>query len=148
VALGTAHLHALGILHRDINSQNVLLAGSATGGYTAKLGDFGCARLLVPPNPAESAVCGGSGCGWWHYEPAAISGTPGYMAPEQLAGVQYLSCGADVWALGILTHEILTGLYPWEVRNLVSDYARWLGGLVHVALSTKERGWKGRKGEG
>jgi serine/threonine protein kinase len=114
VALGTAHLHALGILHRDINSQNVLLVGSTVSAYTAKLGDFGCARRLVPPTSTKAG-----GCGWWHYEPSAISGTPGYMAPEQLSGAQFLSYGADIWALGILMHEIMTGLYPWEVSSPV-----------------------------
>ncbi len=127
VALAAAHLHDLGLLHRDINSRNVLLApggGDGAGGgggggggarCVAKLGDFGCARRLVPPQAGGGGGGGGGGRRGWHYEPSAIAGTPIYMAPEQLAGSRRLCCGADVWALGVLAHETLTGRYPWQV---------------------------------
>jgi serine/threonine protein kinase len=93
----------------------------------AKLGDFGCARRLLPSSSPGGAWADEPGRAHYepdrahrepgraYYEPGAIAGTPIYMAPEQLAGAPRLCAGADVWALGVLAHEILTGRYPWRV---------------------------------
>jgi len=103
------HIHARGYVHRDLNSNNILLTGS----LSARVADFGCAV------PAQTAGLGES----------FLAGTPNYMAPEQL------SCGAvgpaaDCWALGVVLWEALNEISPWgsfrcgdpaAMRRLVVD---------------------------
>jgi len=93
-ALGAAH--ARGIYHRDIKPENVLLAA----GGTAKLADFGIARLAEGPRDARETAAG------------LIFGTPQYMSPEQAAG-QRQDGRSDVYALGVLLYELLTGAPPF-----------------------------------
>ncbi|HEY3585696.1 MAG TPA: protein kinase [Myxococcaceae bacterium] len=93
-ALGAAH--ARGIFHRDIKPENVLLARDGT----TKLADFGIARLAEGPRDARETAAG------------LIFGTPHYMSPEQAAG-QRQDARSDVYALGVLLFELLTGAPPY-----------------------------------
>jgi len=93
-ALGAAH--ARGIYHRDIKPENVLLGADGN----AKLADFGIARLAEGPRDARETAAG------------LIFGTPQYMSPEQAAG-QRQDGRSDVYALGVLLHELLTGAPPF-----------------------------------
>jgi serine/threonine-protein kinase len=93
-ALGAAH--ARGIYHRDIKPENVLL----TRDGSAKLADFGIARLTEGPRDARETAAG------------VIFGTPQYMSPEQAAG-QRQDGRCDVYALGVLLFELLTGAPPY-----------------------------------
>src|SRR5262249_57069255 len=93
-ALGAAH--ARGIYHRDIKPENVLLARDGS----VKLADFGIARLAEGPRDARETAAG------------LIFGTPQYMSPEQAAG-QRQDGRSDVYALGVLLHELLTGAPPF-----------------------------------
>ncbi|HZW89214.1 MAG TPA: FHA domain-containing serine/threonine-protein kinase, partial [Myxococcaceae bacterium] len=93
-ALGAAH--ARGIYHRDIKPENVLLARDGS----AKLADFGIARLAEGPRDARETAAG------------LIFGTPHYMSPEQAAG-QRQDGRSDVYALGVLLFELLTGAPPY-----------------------------------
>ena len=86
--------HRAGVLHRDIKSANVLQA--ADGAY--KLTDFGLAKWS-----GEHTILTAEG---------AMVGTPGYMAPELATGIE-ASVGSDVYALGILVFEMLTGARPF-----------------------------------
>ena len=92
ISLGLAHAHEYGILHRDIKPANILLDAR----LQPKIGDFGLAR------PLDSKVGVGE----------AIYGTPGYTAPEVLAAPQTMDQRADIFSLGVLLHELLTGLLP------------------------------------
>ena len=97
-ALGAAHRR--GIIHRDVKPGNVFVANGPDG-ETVKLGDFGLAYV---PNDHESAPrLTGQG---------VIIGTPEYMGPEQLMS-QPVSLQFDIWALGVLLHELLTGEVPF-----------------------------------
>ncbi|HVP62152.1 MAG TPA: FHA domain-containing serine/threonine-protein kinase, partial [Myxococcaceae bacterium] len=93
-ALGAAH--ARGIYHRDIKPENVLL----TRDGSAKLADFGIARLAEGPRDARETAAG------------LIFGTPHYMSPEQAAG-QRQDGRSDVYALGVLLFELLSGAPPY-----------------------------------
>ncbi len=84
--------HAAGIVHRDVKPANVLF--DAEGG--ARLTDFGIARLLTDPEATG---------------PTPVQGTPAYMAPEQARG-DTVDGRADLWALGVILHEMLTGQRP------------------------------------
>src|SRR5215471_11570202 len=89
--------HAAGIVHRDLKPQNVFLARELGGETVPKLLDFGLAKLL-----GESAV---------HTLSGTPLGTPLYMSPEQARG-EPVDGRSDVYSLGVLCHELLTGEPP------------------------------------
>jgi serine/threonine-protein kinase len=89
--------HAAGIVHRDLKPQNVFLAFEANGEAVPKLLDFGMAKLL-----GDSPV---------HTLSGTPLGTPLYMSPEQARG-EKVDGRSDVYALGVLCHELLTGRLP------------------------------------
>jgi serine/threonine protein kinase len=107
--------HAAGLVHRDLKPQNLMLTKGATGAAgdpTVKLLDFGLATALTrdatrPPDPRERAHHG-----------FAVFGTPEYMAPEQVAG-DGVDGRADVYALGCVLYEMLTGARAFEGASSV-----------------------------
>jgi eukaryotic-like serine/threonine-protein kinase len=104
--------HALGVLHRDLKPENILLPEGDVG---AKVLDFGVAKLLgsdgTAPENETLTVAG---------QPI---GTPAYMAPEQLAGAS-VSTRTDVFALGAIAYELLTGAPPFGRGPLAEIAAR------------------------
>lgn len=92
IARGLAHAHENGIIHRDIKPANILLNHN----NEPKIGDFGLAR------PRERQILEGE----------TIFGTPGYTAPEVIHNPQSIDHRADIFSLGVLLHELLTGTLP------------------------------------
>lgn len=103
VAAGVQAAHDAGVLHRDLKPENVLLPASGAG---PKVLDFGVAK--VTDAPAGSTLTGA----------ATIVGTPAYMAPEQLRG-DTVDGRADVFSLGVISFEALTGGLPYGAGSLV-----------------------------
>ena len=102
LARAVHHTHKRGILHRDLNPNNVLLMADGT----PKISDFGLAKLMD------------SGPGMTRTE--AFLGTPNYMAPEQAAGhIKQVGPAADVYSLGAILYELLTGHPPFEARSVL-----------------------------
>ncbi|MFN2566517.1 MAG: protein kinase [Gemmatimonadaceae bacterium] len=101
VADALAYAHHLGVIHRDIKPENVLLAQGH-----ALLADFGIARALakVRSTPGDDDRLTDSGM---------AMGTPGYMAPEQVAGGGRVDARADIYALGVVAYEMLAGTPPF-----------------------------------
>lgn len=96
-ALETAHM--AGVIHRDLKPSNVMLSQTRNRGYRAKIVDFGLAKVLAPLDD-ESLVD-------LTHEGMAV-GTPRYIAPEQARGL-HIGPPADLYALGLLFYEMLTG---------------------------------------
>ncbi len=101
ICLGLSDAHDAGILHRDIKPANILLGKKAR----PKVGDFGLAR------PAENTESG------------VIYGTPGYAAPEVLNAPDEVDVRADIYAVGVMFYELLTGSMPKKSYEPVYELA-------------------------
>lgn len=117
---GLAYAHARGLVHRDVKPANVLLTG--TGPHPLpKLADFGLAKLTQQTGGYQST--------------RLAAGTILYMAPE--AFDQDTSCihpGVDLYAFGVLLHELVTGSSPWSQTDLALLMAKVQGGRRPLKL--------------
>ena len=107
---GLAAIHSAGLVHADMKSDNVLVDASPAGDRVTII-DFGLAR-----QSAASEPCDGD---------RMVSGTPEYMAPEQIRG-EPLTAAADLYAVGVILYEMLTGTTPFGGGTTVTIFARAL----------------------
>jgi hypothetical protein len=129
LARGLAAVHRVGVVHRDIKPANVFLANSDSG-VQAKLLDFGVAKLL-PGATAEAAV---------RTQAGEVLGTPYYLAPEQARGGS-IDGRADLYALGVMLYETLTGTLPFLGDSFMAIVARHLHELpLDPRQAAPERG--------
>jgi serine/threonine protein kinase len=104
VVSALAYAHARGVVHRDVKPDNVLLSGGV-----AVVTDFGVAKAVS----VSSEDAGGSG-----FTSLGVAlGTPTYMSPEQATASPQTDHRADIYALGVMTYEMLTGLPPFTGRS-------------------------------
>jgi len=101
-----AAAHAAGLIHRDIKPANVLSAGQGSW----KVGDFGIAKSVEVADPALTST-------------GLIIGTPAYLAPERLAGGQ-ATAGGDLYAVGVVLYEALTGRRSRDLAPPMSPYGQ------------------------
>ena len=104
IAEGLAALHAAGVVHRDLKPENVMLSET----LAVKVLDFGLARFDAAGDAGQSGSSASN---------AASGGTPGYMAPEQLASTG-CDARADVFALGVILYELVTARRPFGGRSM------------------------------
>ncbi|KAJ1666741.1 Calcium/calmodulin-dependent protein kinase type I [Coemansia sp. RSA 1813] len=98
---GVGFLHAHGIVHRDLKTENCLVRNSAaTGEPTVAIADFGMARVLAPDSKNSTRPL------------TSLCGTPGYMAPEMLLRLGH-GKPVDMWAVGVITYFVLSGSNPF-----------------------------------
>jgi eukaryotic-like serine/threonine-protein kinase len=113
--------HALGIVHRDLKPHNMFLAKSARGGTVLKILDFGMSKLDPEQFDAEAGPL---------TRPETALGTPRYMAPEQWKSATAVDARADIWALGVVMYELLTGEAPVSKLRGADRLARLLAGAI------------------
>ncbi len=104
VARAMAHAHQRGIIHRDIKPSNIIVSAE----NEPKITDFGLAKKL----DANTMLT----------ESGATLGTPYYMAPEQTQGLKEIDGRADIYSMGVILYEILSGRLPFNAGTLVELY--------------------------
>ncbi|HVY27722.1 MAG TPA: serine/threonine-protein kinase [Polyangiaceae bacterium] len=98
-----AEAHAAGVVHRDLKPGNLFLAQRADGSRRVKVLDFGISKALSGSSVEELSLT----------KTAALIGSPLYMAPEQMRSAKDVDTRADIWSLGAMLYEMLTGQPPY-----------------------------------
>ncbi len=103
-----AEAHAYGIIHRDIKPANLLLTHTSDGAPFVKVLDFGISKALAPDDGSNQNLT----------ETTAVFGSPTYMSPEQVRSAKHVDARADVWSLGVVLFELLTGRVPFRGESM------------------------------
>jgi len=117
-----AHAHMKGIIHRDLKPSNVLITQSLSGVDSVKIVDFGVSKLFPNAEFRETQDLTRTG---------DVLGTPLYMSPEQCLGFK-TDERSDIYSLGCLMYEALTGTPPFKGENPVQIIAQHLNELPQV----------------
>lgn len=112
VVRGLAKAHEVSVVHRDLKPENIFLTRDAEGLLLAKIVDFGLAKFYEGRDGDEKNVR--------LTREGALFGTPAYMSPEQARGQGEVDHRADLWALGCIVYECLTGRTVWDVQQGVA----------------------------
>jgi serine/threonine protein kinase len=102
--VAVADAHGLGIVHRDLKPANLFCVLRSDGQFLIKVLDFGISKLTDP---------GASGAGMSVTQTSAVMGSPLYMSPEQMQSPKDVDSSTDIWALGVVLFELLTGTVPF-----------------------------------
>jgi len=103
-ARGIQAAHDLGITHRDLKPDNIMLSAISSSGGAVKVVDFGIARMAFEEAQQVTAS-------------VMVIGTPAYMSPEQISG-GHVDGRSDTYSLALVTHAILTGKLPFNASDL------------------------------
>jgi serine/threonine-protein kinase len=106
---GLAAVHSAGIVHRDLKPDNIFLVRDTSAGLFPKILDFGISRSVEPRSGRRSALTTQEGI---------IVGTPEYMSPEQARGLRNLDHRTDVYSMGVILYEALTGKLPFNNEHV------------------------------
>ncbi len=119
IAEGLAHAHSLGVMHRDIKPENIWV----TPNGNVKLLDFGLAHVRDEATPITRE--------------GTVVGTPSYMSPEQVTG-RPIDARSDLFSLGIVIVEMLTGQSPFHKKNLFSTMMSVAGDAIDFSVIDPE----------
>jgi len=103
-----AEAHALGIVHRDLKPANLFVTRRVDGSFCIKVLDFGISKLTVPGAAPELGMT----------KTHTVMGSPLYMSPEQMSSSRNVDMRSDIWALGVILYESLTGRVPFEAETM------------------------------
>lgn len=112
-----AHAHAHGMVHRDIKPSNLFLTERMDGTRRVKILDFGISKTesgLGVSTPGVSTLT----------SPHAVLGSPAYMAPEQIRSSKNVDQRADIWSVGVMMYELVTGKSPFLGESIGDTLSR------------------------
>ncbi len=104
-----AEAHALGIVHRDLKPANLFLVTRRDGTPSVKVLDFGISKV---------SGMSASGADLGMTKTSTVMGSPLYMSPEQMASSRDVDARTDIWALGAILYELLTGTVPFQADTI------------------------------
>jgi len=102
---GIGEAHARGIVHRDVKPENLFLVQRDDGWRSVKVLDFGISKAVLVGTSSVNVASS---------QTTSIMGSPYYMSPEQLRSTKSVDHRADVWSLGVVLFELLTGTMPFD----------------------------------
>ncbi len=105
--------HALGIIHRDVKSANMFLTQRPNGTPCLKVLDFGISKSIAPDAVGLTTT-------------GTVGGSPLYMSPEQMRSAKYVDHRTDIWAIGVVLYELLTGRTPFLADTITAVAGRVL----------------------
>jgi serine/threonine protein kinase len=111
---GIAEAHTLGIVHRDLKLTNLFLTKRTDGSPLVKVIDFGLSKALETESgsiPDASLT-----------STNLIIGSPYYMSPEQIRSLKHVDARTDIWSLGVILYELITGLRPFTGATMPAVY--------------------------
>jgi eukaryotic-like serine/threonine-protein kinase len=114
-----AEAHALEMVHRDLKPANLFCIQRRDGSHSIKVLDFGISKLGRAGSSSDASITSAS----------SVMGSPLYMSPEQLQSTRDVDARSDIWSMGVVVYELLTGKLPFEADTLMG-----LG--VRIAHST------------
>jgi serine/threonine protein kinase len=107
-----AEAHSLGIVHRDLKPANLFRVKRADGSTAIKVLDFGISKVEPLSHETQKLT-----------ETQGIMGSPHYMSPEQLRSSHDVDARADIWSLGVVLFELLTGTVPFDGKSVGAVFA-------------------------
>lgn len=125
IAQALAAAHFEGVIHRDLKPDNVMIQTLSDGSEQAKLIDFGIAKVENPQSADAT-------------QNPVVIGSPAYMAPEQIESRE-ASPSSDIYSLGVLAYEMLTGQRPFAVDTRALSWMTELVSRQRAGVSTKPK---------
>src|ERR1019366_615206 len=110
-SVAIADAHSLGIIHRDLKPANLFCIRRSDGQFVIKVLDFGISKLTDAGRASEPPGASVT-------QTASVMGSPLYMSPEQMRSAKDVDARTDIWALGIILFQLLTGRAPFHGESI------------------------------
>ena len=117
--VAVAEAHALGIVHRDLKPSNLFIVDRRDGSELVKVLDFGISKVTRPLDGASVALTATAD--------STVMGSIAYMSPEQIESSSRADARSDIWSLGVVLFELITGSRPFQGDTAVAIAARIAG---------------------